>query len=89
MMLAWTINRSFIGDAVPSSPRDNPLSKIDFDAAQWNNDRVKAPKPNPARRQAKSLGENWAAEIRAKCYRLTRAQRERPLDRAMQLGSWR
>ena len=47
---------------------------------------MKAPKPKPAKREPKSLGEKWAAEIRSKCNKLTRAERERLLERAVQLA---
>jgi len=47
---------------------------------------MKASKRKPARREPKSLGEKWAAEIRAQCNKLTPAERERLLERAMQLA---
>ncbi len=47
---------------------------------------MKAPKTKPAKPERKSLGEKWAAEVRAKCNKLTRAERERLLERAMQLA---
>lgn len=47
---------------------------------------MKAPKPKPSKPERKSLGEQWAAEVRAKCNKLTRAERERLLERAMQLA---
>jgi len=47
---------------------------------------MKAPKSKPAKAEVKSLGDKWAAETRAKCNKLTRAERGRLLERALQLA---
>ena len=93
-MLAWTIHISFI-DAVVLMHlvRGNTLMsprKIDF--APPNDDKrpmstaKKAAKASGRARESRTWGTRMAAEIRAKCNKLTRAEREALLERAMRIA---
>lgn len=48
--------------------------------------RMKATKAKRSRKPVRSTGEKWAAEARAKCNKLTRAERDQLMTLAMQLA---
>lgn len=59
---------------------------IDFDFELNDKKRMKALKAKQPRKPVQTTGEKWAAEARAKCNKLTRAERDELMKLAMQLA---